>query len=103
MVQDEENKEGKHYLYQYGITPGLWECREQLAKFLSRRYGDPVMREMLVLSCGATHGMQILLNTVVAPNGVIFVEEFTYMIALEAFRQFPLMKIVEGIIFQKIV
>ncbi|XP_012151850.2 2-aminoadipate transaminase [Megachile rotundata] len=91
---EKEKKEGKYYLFQYGITAGLWECREELAMFLSRRYGDPVKRENLILTCGASHGLQLLLNTVLSPNGIIFVEEVTYMIALDAFKQFPLMKIV---------
>jgi len=77
----------------------IWhqECRDELAKFLSRRYGNPVMREQLILTCGASYGLQLLLNTVVSPNGVIFVEEFTYMIALDAFKQFPLMNIIAGV------
>ncbi|XP_047370879.1 2-aminoadipate transaminase-like [Vespa velutina] len=91
---EEEKKEGNFYLFQYGITPGLWECREELAKFLSRRYGDQVKREHLILTCGATHGLQLLLTSIISPNGIIFVEEVTYMIALDAFKQFPLMKIV---------
>ena len=62
--------------------------------FLSRRYGDPVKRENLISTCGASHGLQLLLNTVLSPNGVIFVEEVTYMIALDVLKQFPLMKIV---------
>lgn len=91
---EEEKKEGKYYLFQYGITAGLWECREELAKFLTRRYGDPVKRENLILTCGASHGLQLLLNTIIAPNGIIFVEEVTYIIALDTFKQFPLMKII---------
>lgn len=91
---EEEDKEGKYYLFQYGITPGLWECREELSGFLSRRYGDSVRREHLIVTCGASHGLQLLLTTVLSPNGVIFVEEVTYMIALDLFKQFPLMKIV---------
>jgi len=89
-------KEGNYYLFQYGITAGLWECRDELAKFLSRRYGNSVMREHLILTCGASHGLQLLLNTILSPNGVIFVEEVTYMIVLDVFKQFPLMKIVTG-------
>ncbi|XP_063982719.1 uncharacterized protein LOC135165385 [Diachasmimorpha longicaudata] len=91
----EEEKEGMHYLFQYGVTAGLWECREELSKFLTRRYQDTsVKRENLVLTCGATHGLQLLLTTILSPNGVIFVEEVTYMIALDVFRQFPFMRIV---------
>ncbi|KAK0178376.1 hypothetical protein PV328_002327 [Microctonus aethiopoides] len=91
---EEEKKEGMHYLFQYGITAGLWECRDELSKFLSRRYGDSVARENLILSYGATHGLHLLLTSIIAPNGVIFVEEVTYMIALRVFEQFPFMKIV---------
>ncbi|KAL6447712.1 hypothetical protein ACFW04_000106 [Cataglyphis niger] len=91
---EEEEKEGKYYLFQYGITAGLWECRDELAKFLSRRYGNSVKRKHLILTCGASHGLQMLLNTILSPNGIIFVEEVTYMIALDAFKQFPLIRIV---------
>lgn len=86
-------------MFQYGVTAGLWECREELAKFLTKRYGDPVKRENLILTCGASHGLQLLLNTIIAPNGIIFVEEVTYMIALDTFKQFPLMKIITGMYF----
>lgn len=78
------------------MTAGLYECREELAKFLSKRYNDTVRMQSLILTCGATHGLLLLLNTIFAPNGIIFVEEVTYMIALEAFKQFPLMRIVTG-------
>lgn len=85
-----------YYLFQYGPTAGLWEYRHELALFLTRRYCDPVKMENLILTCGATHGLQLLLNTVLSPNGIIFVEDVTYMIALDSFKQFPLMKIVSG-------
>ncbi|EFN75185.1 uncharacterized protein LOC105191571 [Harpegnathos saltator] len=109
---EEEKKGKKYYLFQYGATAGLWECRDELAKFLSRRYGNTVMREHLILTCGASHGLQLLLNTVLSPNGIIFVEEVTYMIALDVFKQFPLMRVItvpmqDGVVnldaFEKIV
>ena len=31
-------------VFQYGITPGSWEYREQLAKFLTDSYGVEVQR-----------------------------------------------------------
>lgn len=61
------------------------------------------MREQLILTCGASHGLQLLLNTILSPNGVIFVEEVTYMIALDAFKQFPLMRIVTSKCYYKFV
>jgi len=40
-----QKKEEEHaYLFQYGITSGLWEFREELAKFLTVKYGDRVHR-----------------------------------------------------------
>ncbi|XP_066995067.2 2-aminoadipate transaminase [Anabrus simplex] len=82
------------YLFQYGITSGLWEFRQELAKFLTKHYGEEVHREDLILTCGATHGLQLVMTTFLYPNSVIFVEEVTYMIALETFKQYPWMKVV---------
>ncbi|XP_021938949.1 uncharacterized protein LOC110839244 isoform X2 [Zootermopsis nevadensis] len=90
MMKEEEHA----YLFQYGITSGLWEFREELAKFLSARYGEKVHRQNLILTCGATHGLQMILTTILHPSGIIFIEEATYMIALDMFKQFSGMKIV---------
>nr|CAD7430154.1 unnamed protein product [Timema monikensis] len=88
-------KEQEHaYLFQYGITSGLWEYREQLSQFLTKRYSEQVNRADLVLTCGAAHGLVLIIDTFLPRNAVIFVEDVTYMIALEAFRQFPSMKVV---------
>jgi len=40
--------------------------------------------------------LQMILTTILHPNGVIFVEEATYMIALDVLKQFSGMKIVTG-------
>lgn len=48
----------------------------------------------LVLTTGATQGLHLTLSTMVDMNGVIFVDEVTYMIALALIGQFPTMKIV---------
>nr|CAD7439005.1 unnamed protein product [Timema bartmani] len=88
-------KEQEHaYLFQYGITSGLWEYREQLSQFLTKRYSEQVNRADLVLTCGAAHGLMLIIDTFLPRNAVIFVEDVTYMIALEAFRHFPSMKVV---------
>ncbi|XP_034232404.1 2-aminoadipate transaminase [Thrips palmi] len=82
------------YLFQYGATAGPHDFREELALFLSKRYNDPVHKEDLILTCGATHGLQLILNSFLEPDGVIFVEEVTYMIAISVFREFTGLKIV---------
>ncbi|XP_077298567.1 2-aminoadipate transaminase-like isoform X1 [Arctopsyche grandis] len=84
-----------NYLFQYGPTAGLWGMREALANFLTTMYGDKVQRENLILTCGATHGLHLLVSSMLVPNGVIFVEEYTYMIALQLFKEFPNFRIIE--------
>ncbi|XP_052129848.1 2-aminoadipate transaminase [Frankliniella occidentalis] len=82
------------FLFQYGATDGPWDFREELSRFLSKRYDDQVNEDDLVLTCGASHGLQLILNSFIEPDGVIFVEEVTYMIAIAVFREFSGMKIV---------
>ncbi|XP_055604372.1 uncharacterized protein LOC129752622 [Uranotaenia lowii] len=82
------------YLFQYGPTIGTNEFRQTLAEFLSRGYREDVNKSDLVMTSGATHGLHLILSTLIDLGGVIFVDEVTYMIALEAFRQFESMKIV---------
>jgi hypothetical protein len=38
----------------------------------------------------------MILTTILHPSGIIFVEETTYMIALDMFKQFSGMRIVTG-------
>lgn len=49
------------------------------------------------MTSGATHGLHLILSTLVDLAGVVFVDEVTYMIALEAFQQFDSMRIVPGL------
>lgn len=48
------------------------------------------------MTCGASHGMHIILSTLIDMAGFVFVDEVTYMIALDVFRQFSNMKIIPG-------
>ncbi|XP_055530239.1 uncharacterized HTH-type transcriptional regulator YdfD [Wyeomyia smithii] len=86
--------ENNSYLFQYGPTIGTTEFRDTLAKFLSKGYNSDVNKSDLVLTSGATHGLHLVLSTLLDLSGVIFVDEVTYMIALETFRQFNSMRIV---------
>ncbi|XP_058837163.1 uncharacterized protein LOC131693403 [Topomyia yanbarensis] len=87
-------RENNSYLFQYGPAIGTTEFRETLATFLSKGYACEVNKSDLVLTSGATHGLHLILSTLIDLSGVIFVDEVTYMIALEAFSQFDTMKIV---------
>ena len=53
----------------------------------------------LVVTSGASHGLHLILSTLIDFEGVIIIYEATYMIALESFAQFP-MKIVTGKTFK---
>lgn len=75
-------------------TTGTYQFRVKLAEFLSRNYQSPVNSADLILTCGASSGMLLILSSLMDLNGVVFVDEVTYMIALEAIREFPSLKIV---------
>ena len=70
------------HMFQYGPELGTATFRQELAAFLSRRYGDPVAADQLVLTTGATNGLHLVTSRLVRPGGVVFVENPTYFIAL---------------------
>uniref|UniRef100_A0A182QW08 Aminotransferase class I/classII large domain-containing protein n=1 Tax=Anopheles farauti TaxID=69004 RepID=A0A182QW08_9DIPT len=82
------------FLFQYGPSIGTTEFRETLASFLSEGYRREVNKSDLVQTSGATNGLHLILSTLVDLTGVIFVDEYTYMIALETISQFNTMKLV---------
>lgn len=48
----------------------------------------------MILTSGATQGLYLTLTTLVDFEGVIFVDEVTYLCALRIMAQFPTMKVV---------
>uniref|UniRef100_A0A1L8E2L7 Putative aromatic amino acid aminotransferase n=1 Tax=Nyssomyia neivai TaxID=330878 RepID=A0A1L8E2L7_9DIPT len=87
-------KENNSFLFQYGPTLGMNDFREELSKFLTQEYGSEVKKSNIVLTCGASYGLHHILSCLLDMNAVVFVDEVTYMIALEAFKQFTGMKII---------
>lgn len=61
---------------------------------MSKGYHSKVEAADLVLSGGATSGMLHILATLIDFNGIVFLDEATYMIALESIRDFATLKIV---------
>ncbi|XP_049543881.1 2-aminoadipate transaminase isoform X1 [Anopheles darlingi] len=86
--------ENNAFLFQYGPAIGTTEFRESLASFLAEGYHSEVNKSDLVQTSGATSGLHLILSTLVDLAGVVFVDEYTYMIALTAISQFSTMKIV---------
>lgn len=48
----------------------------------------------LILTAGATYGLLVILSTLIDLNGIVFLDEATYMIALESISDFNTLKIV---------
>ena len=71
-------------LFQYGASPGNDLFLQSCSQFLSEQYNDSVKPESLFLTCGATHGLSLIASTLVdMKNGVVFVEDPTYFLALD--------------------
>lgn len=81
-------------LFQYGPSIGSFNFRSKLAEFLTKNYKSNVEASDLVLTSGATNGLLLMLTTLIDLGGFVFLDEVTYMIALEAISQFSTIKIV---------
>jgi len=73
-------------LLQYGSDQGDVSFRESLARFLSRRYASPVHASQLMVTCGASQALDLVCTRFTKPGDTIFVEEPTYFLALDVFR-----------------
>ncbi|KAH8268793.1 hypothetical protein KR018_007175 [Drosophila ironensis] len=109
-----QKQDNRSLIFQYGPTNGAYEVREEIAKYFSEKYGDPVKRcvlfvcltrislsewclafsEDLIITTGATQGFHLILSTLIDLQGFVFVDEFTYMIALDCMKQFSSLTIV---------
>ena len=77
---------GDAALLQYGVEEGDPGFRHSLAQFLSRRYAIPVTAAELVVSGGASQALDLVCTRFARRGDTIFVEEPTYFLALEIFR-----------------
>ena len=73
------------YLLSYGYAQGDGYCRLALAEFLTRHYGRSVSPEHLILSAGASQGLDLICTLFGQPGDTIFVEEPSYFLALRIF------------------
>ena len=78
-------------VFQYGPNEGNQAFLKHLSEFLSLQYDDAVAEDRLVQTCGATHGLHLAASTLLSStNGVVFVEDPTYFIALDVFQDLKL-------------
>lgn len=78
--------QGDATLLQYGVDPGDDGVRDSLARFLTRRYGTPVTAGALMVSAGISQALDLLCTRFAQAGDTIFVEEPTYFLALDVFR-----------------
>ena len=78
--------QGDASLLQYGADEGNAGFRHSCAQFLSRRYAMPVTAAELVVSAGASQALDLVCTRFARRGDTIFVEEPTYFLALEIFR-----------------
>lgn len=71
---------------QYGADPGEARFRASLAAFLTRRYGFAVDAAHLLVTTGVSLALDIVCTRFTKPGDTIFVEEPTYFLALEVFK-----------------
>ena len=79
-------RQGDASLLQYGADQGDETFRASLARFLSRRYAAPIDAEHLMASASASQALDLVCLRFTRPGDTIFVEEPTYFLALQLFR-----------------
>ncbi|XP_030371838.1 uncharacterized protein YER152C [Scaptodrosophila lebanonensis] len=89
-----EKSENRSLLFQYGPTSGCFDVRHEIAKYFSSMYDSAMKSEDLIITTGASQGLHFSLSTLVDFNGYIFVDEYTYMIALDSMKEFTTLTIV---------
>ncbi len=71
---------------QYGPEEGSPSFRERLSDFLTTQYGAKVSPNNLLITAGASHGLDLILSQFSQPGDTIFVEDPTYYFALSILR-----------------
>jgi DNA-binding transcriptional MocR family regulator len=71
---------------QYGPEQGSPVLRGSLADLLSRHTGTPVEPAELLITAGASHGLDLVVERFAAPGATIFVEDPSYFFAFDVLR-----------------
>ncbi len=70
----------------YGVREGDERFRDALAMFLSRHYDSPARADSLLLTAGNSHALDFICTTFTRPGDTVFVEEPSYFLAFQVFR-----------------
>lgn len=77
-------------LLQYGDIPGYLEFRKSISRFLSTEYCKIVNQNELFTTNGVTQALSLLCSIFTKSGDIIIVEEPTYFLAINIFKDFKL-------------
>ena len=77
-------------LLQYGDIPGYNQFRECFADFLTKQYNEKVNASELFMTNGVTQSLTLICSLFLHKGSTIFVEEPTYFLALNIFKELGL-------------
>ena len=77
-------------ILQYGDIKGYFDFREDLSKFLETNYNNTVDPNDILITNGVTGSLALLCSIFSDNNTVVFVEEPTYFLAINIFKDFKL-------------
>ena len=77
-------------LLQYGDIPGYYEFRKSLSDYLENKYGEKVDPNNLFTTNGVTQALTLISSLFTKTGDVVFVEEPTYFLAINIFKDFKL-------------
>ena len=83
MLKDDDKS-----LLQYGDIPGYYEFRKVLANFLERNYEKAIDPDNLFITNGVTGALSLICSLYVKKCKRIYVEEPTYFLAINIFKEF---------------
>ena len=75
-----------HKALQYGPTEGVYELREEIAKFSESFRGIKTRAENIIITVGSQEALELLGRVFINPGDVVITENPTYLAALQAWR-----------------
>ncbi|ABO09076.1 aminotransferase-like domain-containing protein [Pyrobaculum calidifontis] len=75
-----------HKALQYGSTEGVYELRQEIAKFSEEHHGIKTKAENVLVTVGSQEALELLGRVFINPGDVVITENPTYLAALQAWR-----------------
>ena len=72
---------------QYGVMGGADSVKHQVAEFLTRQYDQSVLKENILITCGASQGLLTILNTFFTNCHTMFIEDPTYLAVADLMKR----------------